>query len=265
MPIEQTRVQDLSYSDYTRRQEEEVSVAGISKRAATAKRAGNFHYQGNKWIPREYKGVAVLSMVDTNSGNEGLPFRLSALQDELRAYLPPPAYYMLPVASFHQTVANMVSAERYRVTILDGGLEKEYPAIVGAAFAQLPSPVTAPPVSMRLLGISIFGTALGLLGSFEKEEDYDRIIRFRSLLYGNHRLAALDIGITRPFIGHITLAYIEQELSGVEREHLARVVNGINERIRPKNYSFALSTTGLYRYDHLAAFYREDSWPRYQL
>src|SRR5258708_24203425 len=171
MPIEQTRVRELSFGDYTRRQEEEVSVAGILKRAAIAKPAGNFHYQGNKWMPLGYKGSAVLSMVDANQGNEGLSFRLSALQDELRVYLLPPTYYMLPAASFHQTIANMVSSERYRQAILDRGLQKEDPAIVGDVFAQLPSSVTAPPVSMRLLGLSIFGTSLCLLGSFEKEED----------------------------------------------------------------------------------------------
>lgn len=264
MSVEQTRVQDLSFADYIRRQEEEVSAAGILKRAAIAKRAGNFRYQGNKWTPQEYKGLAILSMVDDNPGNEGLIFRLSAIQDELRACLPPPAYYMLPAASFHQTIANMASAERYRVLLQDRGLEKEYPAIIGDVLAQLP-PVTAPPVTMRLLGLSIFGTSLGLLGSFEKEEDYERIIRFRSLFYDNPRLAALDIGRTRPFIGHITLAYIEQEPGIAEKEYLARVVSGINENIRLKNYSFAMSTTGLYCYDHLASFYREDTWPQYQL
>ena len=84
---------------------------------------------------------------------------------------------------------------------------------------------------MRLIGLSIFGTALGLLGVFENEVDYCRILDFRSAFYSDPGLQALDIRMTRPFIGHITLAYIESDLHAWQREKLAAAVHNINRSL----------------------------------
>jgi hypothetical protein len=72
--------------------------------------------------------------------------------------------------------------------------------------------------------------------------------------------------MTRPFIGHITLGYIEQKLNKNQKGHLATIINEINEGVRSnikKNY-FLISNTGLRRYDHLAEFCNADNYPVYQ-
>jgi hypothetical protein len=266
MAIQQMTIQDLAFREYNHRQFEELGAARVLQRAMEAKPSGNFQYTGRKWAPRDYPGFAVVSMVDANKGNELLPYQLSVLQDELRSRLRPSnAYYMLPPASFHQTVANTFSAGRFREHIVDKGLEPAYPGLVAKAFAGIPPSHIKRPARMHLAGLSIFGTSLGLLGVFEQEEDYDRLIRFRSGFYDDGGLSELGIRRTRPFIGHITLAYIEQDLDNVQREWLAAVVTGMNALIPRKNYSFLLSKTGLRRYDHLAEFRKETGYPEYLL
>lgn len=266
MPIKELMIHDLPFGEYTQRQSEEIMPGKILERALEARPSGNFHYNGHRWVPQPYPGFAIISMVDTNPGNELLPFQLSALQEELRGSLyPANAYYILPPASFHQTVANTLSGERFRKNIRNRGLEADYPRLVEKAFAAMPAPASATPVRMQLIGLSIFGTSLGLLGVFEKESDYDRLIRFRSQFYEDSGLSGLDIRMTRSFIGHITLAYIEQELDKMQREHLAAVVNAMNEAIARKKYNFFLSNTGLRRYEHLAEFRKESSYPEYLL
>lgn len=262
MATQELAIQDLSFRDYTHRQFEELGPTRVMQRAMDAKPSGNFRFNGKKWSPESYPGYAIISMVDGNKGNELLPFQLSALQDELRNRLRPSgAYYMLPVASFHQTVANTLSADRFKRHIADKGLEPAYPGMVAKAFASMPGKPPRRPIRMHLAGLSIFGTSLGLLGVFEREDDYDRLIRFRSHFYNDAGLSDIDIRRTRPFIGHITLAYIEQDLDKGQREYLASVVTGMNKLIPQKNYFFLLSNTGLKRYDHLAEFKKEPGYP----
>jgi len=70
--------------------------------------------------------------------------------------------------------------------------------------------------------------------------------------------------MTRPFIGHITLAYIEKELSDEQRRQLAEVVGALNAQLKEVRLVFSYSGTGLRRYEHLSAFLRADGYPRYE-
>jgi hypothetical protein len=259
-------ITDLSFEDYSKRQLYEISAERNSERALSAKPAGNFIYDGNNWQPQEYEGFAVVSMLSENEGNDDLTKRLIELQKELQYNLTPKnGFYLLPAESFHQTVANTLSADRFKSHILNAGLESTYPAMVAKAFENIPASDITEPIRMKMAGLSIFGTAIGILGLFENEEDYDRIVNFRSGFYGDEQLAQLDIRMTRPFIGHITLAYVEQNLNKNQREQLAKVISGLNETLAPEENYFSISSTGLRRYHHLAEFIKQDNYPVCQL
>ena len=122
-------------------------------------------------------------------------------------------------------------------------------------------PVAVPHIRMKMIGISVFGTAIGILGSIASEQEYEAITAFRSGFYADNRLAALDVRLTRPFIGHITLAYIEDVLSEAEKETLSSVLNRLNREIESAELYFVIGHTGLRRYHHLAEFIREDHYP----
>jgi hypothetical protein len=261
-------ISDLSFQEYTDRQFREVEAHRLLERAMTLRPSGNYRYvgasglsDGKGWVPQSYPGFAVVSMAAENPGNEALPEMLRAIQTELAEQCPwEQALYLLPPCSFHQTVANTLSEERFLQQIHRPGLEPAFPSMVAKVFTAIR---TGPggTLPMRLIGISIFGTALGLLGVFEKESDYQRITAFRSAYYADEQLAALDVRMTRPFIGHITLAYIEADLSKEQREQLAGAIHTINRSLGSPE--FTLSLTGLRRYHHLSAFLREEDYPRY--
>ncbi len=261
-----TGISDLSFDDYNQRQWYEISAERNMERAHSARAAANFIYDGHNWQPQEYEGFAVVSMLSENPGNEALATKLAEIQDELQYNLSPRyAFYQLPAASFHQTIANTLSAGRFKEHIIDAGLEEAYPAIVAEAFEKIPPSHAINPICMRMAGLSIFGTAIGILGVFEHEDDYTRIINFRSGFYSNEQLVQLDVKMTRPFIGHITLAYIEQSLNKNQKDHLGEVVNEINEGLAAGEYYFNIAKTGLRRYHHLAEFLKQDNYPNYQL
>jgi hypothetical protein len=253
---------DLSFADYNKRQLYEVSAERNTERALKTKPAGNFCFHDNHWSPLEYEGFAVVSMLNENEGNAPLAARLKDVQKELQINLQPRyAFYQLPADSFHQTVANTLSADRFKNNILNAGLEEEYPAFVLNAFEQIPPSPSTQPIRMKMVGLSIFGTAIGLLGIFEREDDYYRILNFRAGFYADKKLTQLDVRMTRPFIGHITLAYIEHNLNKNQKDHLAGVINEVNETLSGEENYFCISQTGLRRYHHLAEFIKQDNFP----
>jgi hypothetical protein len=271
---------DLPLEDYTARQLRELEPDRLLERAMGSRPSGNYRYDGGqasvpagelrggdgaRWTPQPYPGFAVISMVEENPGNTGLPDALQAIQARLMDDCPwKGALYPLPAASFHQTVANTLSEERFLKHIVSPGLEPVYPDLIATVFEKMPvQPARVLP--MRLIGLSIFGTALGLLGVFDDEADYCRILNFRSAFYRDPGLQALDIRMTRPFIGHITLAYIEADLTTRQREELAAAVHNINRSLGDALPAFNQSLTGLRRYHHLSAFLREDDYPQYHL
>jgi hypothetical protein len=256
---------DLALQDYTGRQFRELQPDRLLERAMASRPSGNFRYIRAGWAPQPYPGFAVASMVDEHPGNMRLRDALQVIQAELLEQCPwEGALYPLPVESFHQTVANTLSEERFLQHIVRSGLEPVYPDLVAMAFERMTvRPARALP--MRLIGLSIFGTALGLLGVFENEADYCRILDFRSAFYSDPGLQALDIRMTRPFIGHVTVAYIESDLDTRQRSALAAAVHHVNSSLGDALPAFDLSLAGLRRYHYLSAFLREDDYPQFHL
>jgi hypothetical protein len=267
---------DLSYKDYMDRQFRELEEDRLQERALALRPSNNYKRNGVGWVPQSYPGFAVISMVDENQENDGLTAMLKAVQMDLQEQCPwEESLYLLPPGSFHQTVANNLSEERFVQHIQRPGIEPIYPDIVARAFTRLPS-LPHRVLPMRLIGVSIFGTALGALGVFDSEAAYRRVLDLRAGYYADQHLSALDVRMTRPFIGHITLAYIEADLDAAQRETLAATVYDINRRwptgsressapIEQVLPTFNLSLTGLRRYHHLSAFHREEDYPRYHL
>ena len=260
--IETTSISDIPFAEYNQRQLYEVTAGRNRERAISAKPSGNFYYVDNCWHPNEYEGYAVITMLSDNDKNEPLTARISQIQTELHYNLTPRhAFYLLPPESFHQTVANTLSAGRFKEHILNAGLVDTFPAMVGSAFNKIDTQGSIAPIKMKMVGLSIFGTAIGMLGVFENERDYGRITHFRTGFYGNADLAKLDVKMTRPFIGHVTIGYIEHELTKNQKEHLASVVNEINESLNAEENYFYISSTDLRRYHHLAEYKVQDNYP----
>jgi hypothetical protein len=268
-----TLMTDLSFDEYTRRQYRELAPDKLLERAMAVRPSGNYRYNGAGWEPLPYPGFAIISMADENAGNELLVTVLRAMATGLTERCPwEGSIYLLPADSYHQTVANTLSEKRFLDHVVGAGLEGEYPGMVEKAFLRIAPAAGAggaagsakgmEPLAMKMIGLSIFGTALGVLGVFENAADYQRLLHFRSGFYSDPGLAALDVRMTRPFIGHITLAYIETDLTGERRQQLAAAVHALNGQLKEVEPIFSISSTGLRRYDNLSVFRRKDGFPR---
>lgn len=246
---------ELTFAAYQERQHHEISPGGLRARAALAAPGGRARFERGAWTPLPYPGHAVVAMADAAPANARLAGELRAIQRELGAALgDPAALYPLPAASFHQTIANTLSDARHRRLVVERGLAAGYPASVAGVFAGIPPQFACQPLALRLIGLGIFRTALGVLGVFDAEEDFERVLRFREHFYRHPRIAQLGIRRTRPFIGHVTLAYLEKPLADGERTRLAEAAAAINRSLDGRAMRFELRQAELRAYDHLAEF-----------
>lgn len=256
-------VTELTAHEHHERQYFEISKEGLQKRLPYLKKAQKFEFKNSKWHPLSYPGFAIVSMVNSNPDNDGLSKELSSIQLRLaKAAEIPAKMYLLPSASFHQTMANTLSAERFEKHIVKPGLVKAFPGMVEQAMQEIPVSLETTPIAMEIIGLSIFSGAIGLLGDFSAS-DFQRINAFRDSIYSSSVLQEVGIRRTRPFIGHITLAYLEDELTSVEKDRLWKVCYMINQQLSEKKLTFQISNTELRRYDHLAEFRREALFPSY--
>lgn len=259
---------ELSFAAYQARQLHEVSLEGLTERAARVAPGGKFRLTDGTWEPQPYEGHAVVGMVEGVAANAPLADRLSWMQHEITHGFPErDALFFLPPASFHQTLANTLSDEKHRRLVVDRGIAATYPRQVADVFAELPpSPsILTTPVSLRMVGLGIFSTAIGALGVFDHEHDFRRVLHFRDQFYGHARIAELGIRRTRPFIGHATVAYIERPLTAAERDRLVDVVAGLNRVIATRDIRFHLPHAELRAYDHLSEFKALPGLPVYSL
>lgn len=257
---------ELSFAAYNERQHHEISPDGLRNRAARVAPGGRALYENGEWEPQPYPGHAVVTMVSDLSQNDDLTAELEVVQRELSTgFGDPTAIYMLPQSSFHQTIANTLSDEKHQKLVVERGRASTFPRLVTDAFPEIPAMPAFAPMSMRMVGLGIFSTAIGVLGVFDSEEAFQRVLHFRDHFYRHSRIELLGIRRTRPFIGHVTVAYVERLLENDERHRLADTVAAINRSLAGRDLRFHLQTAELRAYDHLAEFKPIPGLPVYRL
>jgi hypothetical protein len=258
---EEFMVEELSYQNYQMQQLYEVSNEGMHQRAKSVKKGNKFRLSDSGWEPIKYEGFAILSMVNDNPLNSILAARLKEIQIELAKEFNAKNLYFLPPESFHQTIANLLSEERFRDNVLNKGYEPDFPGVITSAFESIGDSKYTQNIDMKIVGLAIFGSAIGVLGIFNNQVDYERIINFRQEIYTNGTLNQYGITRTRPFIGHITMAYIESNLSEEEKEHLIDICYRINQSLETENLHFYIEKTSLNSYKDLSCFHSGSDFP----
>ncbi len=259
-------IHELEYDAYQDRQYAEVKRPAIESRLELLGIGGRARWENGRWVAQPYPGFALQAMVDSTSANQALTPELLSIQAQITASPQREgALYPLPASSFHQTVANTFSANRLQHAVVAPGLLDTFHERIAEALDYIPTGEHESPPVMSLIGVSVFRTAIGVLGVFPDQSDFDRVIGFRNAFYGHTRLAAIGLKRTRPFIGHITLAYVEDPMSDSEKTRLANTIATLNDGLTETPLSFHMPRAELRRYDTLAAFEPDPRYPSYPL
>ncbi|GAB1857635.1 hypothetical protein MHTCC0001_24720 [Flavobacteriaceae bacterium MHTCC 0001] len=258
------KITELTQQYHNERQKFEITLQGLNQRAEKLKPTNKFKHIDGVWQPQDYKGYAIVSMLDTNPNNKELSEALVGFQNQIQDKLQlPHHFYMMPQASFHQTVVNTLSGSRFKTHIIDQGLEENYPEIIQNALDKTPKLPSESPLKMNLIGIAIFGSAIGALGVIEDTKHWKAIMQLREELYSNTDLNTHHIKRTRPFIAHITLGYIDGELTLGQKQQLVQEVHDINTSFDFSKLVFTIDNTELRSYNHLAEFVTQPNYPQF--
>ena len=268
MSVNSTEIQELEYTDYEARQRYEITEAGMRERMPKLGIGGRAKWIDGAWQAQPYPGYAFQAMVKPYAENTDTYPRLTQIRDELCEPFSAdaePALFPLPEDSFHQTVVSTFSSSRLETHVISKGIEKQFPEILGKYLAQSHEEPDMAPVKMRLIGVSLFRTAIGILGTFDDEAEFQRVVAIRDAAYENEALNEIGLTRTRPFIGHATLAYLERPLLDREKETLIERILKINEAIAADPFFFYMPEARLHRYDTLAEFIPDAFYPAFKI
>jgi hypothetical protein len=135
LTVTKLKSDDLTYTEYTQWQQNSVSLENLQNQSLQLKISKHFIFNNGKWNIPDYEGFAIISKLNSNTGNKKCFSQLCHLREILRFRLRNEAfYYWLPEDSYHQTIANTLSSERYYLNLKAPGLEKEYPEMIQNAF-----------------------------------------------------------------------------------------------------------------------------------
>jgi len=261
--IEKPRA-DFGYAEYQSKQRFAIGVDNIYRQSQRLRNSDQFIFDGEKWVRNSYNGFAIVSMLRNNPSNMELTEVLRKVSDILNQQLNQnETYYMLPEESYHQTIANTLSGQRYFENIVDKGRFFEFPILVRDAFRKIQLDERSVPMKMKMIGLNVFGTCIALLGEFKLEDDFNSVNNFREQFYNDTELSCLDVKWTRPFVGHITLAYLGREIKENERLLLANTIIDINATIDFSRAVFHIDKTELRSYSDLSCFNSRPGYPEY--
>ncbi|NRA28272.1 MAG: hypothetical protein HRU10_13635 [Opitutales bacterium] len=268
MSVQGNMTDELDYTEYEARQRFEITEAGMRARMPSLGIGGRARWIDGRWEPQPYPGYAFQAMVKPYPENSAAFLRLVEIRDALCASLGSggdPALFPLPEDSFHQTVISTFSAGRLEKYVTLAGLTSDFPDLLAR---HIPAPrrsESLPSVKMRMIGVSLFRTAIGILGTFDEQADFQRVVALRHAAYQNDVLNKIGLERTRPFIGHATLAYLERPLAEEEKAVLIGRILKINRAVEAEPMFISMPEARLHRYDTLAEFFPDPAYPAFKI
>jgi hypothetical protein len=257
--------EELTFLEHNDRQVREVEAPSLCEKKGLFRFGRKFRLVNGKWVPSPYRGFALVSMVKDNSENDSLFEALCDYQQQLLKGEFLDQIYPLPPESFHQTIANFLSGNRYSAHIEAPGLRTSYPEVVGKVLRKMEPSSPAGPLVMHMLGLSIFGSAFGVLGIISSETDYQKMIHLRNRLYHSPQMNRMGIQRTRPFIGHITLGYFGEDFvkNEIRQKLFIEKCISLNQNIQKGGWKFTLHAAQLRRYENLSLFEHPNNYPEW--
>lgn len=252
---------ELSHAEHDARQLQQCSAEALAASAPSLHAGEAASWEPSRgldaWRPLPYPGLAFQAMGDADVRNQASVQRLCELQQALVALADGPGrYYPLPRDSLHQTLISTFSGSRRERHLVATGQLAGFPALLAQTLAAVVPPAPRDTVRMSLVGLSMFRTAIGALGIFENPEHYARVLALRARAYDDPRLRRVGLTRTRPFIGHVTLLYLQATPGAAEQARLLEALAAINRELRSRPLAWMMPVAELCEYAHLSAFPR---------
>ncbi|MEB3164634.1 MAG: DUF1868 domain-containing protein [Prochlorothrix sp.] len=216
------------------------------------------------WEPKPFPGYTVVTPPGSeDSANPRFYGALTELQHRLAELLPAPFGLLLPPASFHFTLADLIWDGAYaQAAERDPDYETKLQASIRETFdQQAPKVSQDDPILLQGLGLMVMTRAIGICLAPHTEADYDRLLDVRRAVYQNPNLLGLGIEQQYHFTGHITLGYFGQLPNQVDTMALSQALTELNKQFLEDSPEFTLDRVELRKFDNMHTYSRETDWP----
>ncbi|MEB3272305.1 MAG: DUF1868 domain-containing protein [Prochlorothrix sp.] len=216
------------------------------------------------WEPKAFPGYTVVTPPGSeDSANPRFYRALADLQQKLADLLPSPFGLLLPPASFHLTLADLIWDGAYtQATQQDAAYETKLQNCIQETLSQQSATVsTGNPILLQGLGLMVMTRAIGICLAPHTEADYDRLIGVRRSVYQNPNLFALGIEQQYHFTAHITLGYFGHLPEQVDTVALSQALETLNKEFLENCPEFTLDRVELRKFDNMHTYRREATWP----
>jgi len=245
------------YSDYIKNA---VKDETIKNTMSSVGQVGHFMIdKDGVFKPAYYPGFTLITPIagcdEVNSTLYGI---LAEIQVKIYETLTSHNCVKAPQNALHMTVARLISGILFEKTIL-GVKEKALLIALSTLFTEIPSQEG---MAFEIAGISVMQQGIiAAMVTVGNEESYKRLQALREIIYSDAALCEYGIERKRGFKGHITLFYIEKELTSAEQATLSEMIIKINESYFRKPYPFYINSAEVRRFDNYLSFRREETWP----
>lgn len=146
---------DYNYKDY----QCSIQTALGSTNADYPVKDNRFDYQENNIQAASYPGYSIMAMIHEDESSGDFHHILSQCYDKLLDLHERCGLFVLPKNSWHSTIANLLSAEKYRKKILEAGLLPSFLKSISRAFLAL-QPKEGKEISIKLEGFGFMKTCI---------------------------------------------------------------------------------------------------------
>jgi 2'-5' RNA ligase len=240
----------LNYDSYQKeiREKAEQLVETLTKKPANRYR---IHYRSDSKVqfePRAYSGYTILARpYPIDFANRS---KLEAIQRTLRDNVF--GFAPVPSETFHMTIANLVSGNIYEAISETPNLEPTFRRTIETILDDILTPQEEIPLTSHIIGIGSFPGVVVALVDFKRENHYSRIEILRNHIYKNPFLTSSGVRHDRPFLGHITLGYLE----AVPPTGLDNVVSNIRlqENFSSDDWAFEIREVALHSFRSMSEY-----------
>lgn len=188
---------------------------------------------------------------------------LTELQQEIQENLGQDLLIMLPPATFHLTLADLIWENSYRHAIEeDPNFEAELRKEIKTTFEKYRQTISVlKPITWQLLGLVIRPRAIVACLVPKDRESYEAIIQLRRCVYQNRALIGLGIEQQYDYTAHVTLGYFGEIENKQINNRLLKIISKINTRlVEVKEQILTINQFQLHKFDTMIDYYREPDW-----
>ena len=252
---------EMNYSDYMQYVSSILKEGKIRRSVQEARTFGKFtKSEQGQWVPVNYAGYTCITPVPESKQENDTSFLIHKAQQELLRGLNPAKSVPAPADALHMTIARLVSGDVFA----DGIMNKHEMKFITAASRLFSHISVAGPLQFTIKGmiVSEHGVIMAMVAP-RSEDDYLCLQSFRDDIYNDKVLSNFGVERKRSFKGHITLAYIEEELTAGEKDRLAELIIDINKRYFLESVPYPIIRAEVRKFRNFLRFYRGDYWPAY--